>query len=317
MSSGDQDPVAVTGCAGFIGTNLVSHLLDEGRVVVGVDSLTDIVSPSRGRRARLSALLSRPGFSFHEADIGDSEAQSAIASCGRVVNLAGLSGQSQSWGHRDEYRRVNDLAATALLARCVEGGVKTFVHASTSSVYGTLVDGDELQEIRPCSPYGESKASGEVHLAGVAAASSTTLVIARLFSVYGPGQRSDMGFHRFIDAALTGRPIDVHDHGGLGRDFTYVDDVVSALGAMLSPTFPAGIYNVASGRKVSLDRVLEIIDEQIGRTAERHMVPTPVGLQISTHAAIAKLTNACGWMPQMEIDEGIARQISWQRSVGP
>jgi nucleoside-diphosphate-sugar epimerase len=316
VSSRAREPVAVTGCAGFIGTNLVARLLDEGRVVVGVDSLADIVYPSGGRRARLADLLGRSGFSFLEADIGASEAQSVIASCGRVVNLAGLSGQSQSWGHRDEYHRVNDLAASTLFARCVEEGVKTFVHASTSSVYGTLVDGDENQEIRPCSPYGESKASGEAHLADAAAAALTRLVIARLFSVYGPGQRSDMGLYRFIDVGLTGRPIDVHDHGGLGRDFTYVDDVVSALVAMLNPTFPGGIYNVASGRKVSLNRALEIIDEQIGRTAERHMVPTPVGLQISTHAAITKLTDACGWMPQMEIDEGIARQVSWQRSVG-
>ena len=315
MSALDPRPVGVTGAAGFIGRAVVGELLARGERVVAIDSMTEIVYPSAGRRARLAHLLGHPNLSYLEADISDPAARRALASCARVINLAGLSGQRQSWEHPEEYHRVNAVAAAELFESCTASGVEVVVHASTSSVYGPVVEGDEEQPIRPCSPYGESKAAGEVLLRSAALGSSTRLVIARLFSVYGPGQRSDMGIHGFVEAALAGGPLLVHDHDQIGRDFTYVDDVAGAMLAMLDPSFPEGSYNVASGRRVPLARVFEIIESALAVPLDRRLVPMPAGLQISTHASIAKLLAASDWAPKVTIEDGIMRQIADQRSL--
>ena len=126
-----QGPVSVTSCAGFIGINMVTRLIDEVREILGVDFVTDIVYPSDGCLARLLAVRARSGFTFLSADFADERAQWAIATSTQVVNLARWSGQSQSWEYVDEYRRVYDLAATALFERCIESGVERFVQAST------------------------------------------------------------------------------------------------------------------------------------------------------------------------------------------
>jgi nucleoside-diphosphate-sugar epimerase len=305
--------VGIAGCAGFIGNCVVRHFLDAGFRVVGVDDFCEDLYPSIHRRVAIDNLRAHPNFTFIEHDLLNG-VPDELLDVDVVINLAGLPGQSRSWEIPDRYFSINVVLAQMLYNAVIASGVRKFIHASTSSVYGEIVDGDESQPINPCSPYGSTKAEAERRLQEMED-QSCSLVILRLFSVYGPGQRDDMGFFRIIDAGLKGDIAEIHDRSGLARDFTFVEDVATAFEAASISSFPAGIYNVASSDPVSLGDVVSIISESLNEKLLVKSIPTPRGLQTRTSGDSSKFRSVSTWHPRMSLSKGIELQIAWQRCL--
>src|SRR4051794_15053281 len=212
--------ILVTGAAGFIGHRLCTRLLDDGHAVTGVDCFLAASYDPAVKRAAVAPLRAMPGFTFVQADLrGDDPPLDGVDT---VVHLAAMPGL-QAGAQADAAYESCNVDATRRLARAIaRAGVGTVVHASTSSVYGAVADGDEQQPTRPISAYGRSKLAAERTMLDAGA------VVLRYFSVYGPGQRPDMAYHRFCEAMIEGRPITVHGDGRQERANTYVDDVVAA-----------------------------------------------------------------------------------------
>ena len=272
----------VTGAAGFIGSHLSDRLLADGYAVVGIDSFEDYY-PRAIKEANLAGARANPAFMLHEANILDLAAEAApggpeasgvdgsalaalLRDCACVYHVAAQAGVRASWGSSFEvYTRNNVLATQQLLEACVAAAVPKVIYASSSSVYG---DQDELplredMVPRPRSPYGVTKLAGE-HLCGLYHANHGLDAVAlRFFTVYGPRQRPDMGFHKFITAMLKGREIVIYGDGTQTRDFTYVDDIVEGL--VLAQKAPAGaVMNLGGGNRVSLLEAIATLGELAG-----------------------------------------------------
>jgi nucleoside-diphosphate-sugar epimerase len=244
--------VVVTGAAGFIGSHLAEALLDQGREVVGIDAFTGQVPPAE-KWANLSSLLDRPGFELHRLDLATAEIGPLLEGAAAVLHQAAQPGVRTSFGQRfASYPHNNVLATQRLLEACVRAEVPRLVFASSSSVYGDAPSYPTTEEsrTRPLSPYGVTKLAAEQLCQAYARPnlSEMTVAILRYFTVYGPRQRPDMAFRRFIEAALAGRTIVVYGDGGQTRDFTYVDDVVRAnLLAMTAPVEARPSTSAAAG----------------------------------------------------------------------
>jgi nucleoside-diphosphate-sugar epimerase len=303
--------VAVAGCAGFIGQHITKHLLERGISVVGADNFCEDLYEATDRRRAIEQMRQLANFEFYEADLLDS-IPPAFYECPVWINMAGLAGQARSWQIPERYERANVDLAVALFEGAQSASVRRFVHASTSSVYGEFAEGDETQVFDPCSPYGTTKVEAEGALTKIATG-DTDLVILRFFSVYGPGQRSDMGFYKIIEAALRGDEVPVHDRPGLMRDFTYVADVAEAVIAVMDAEVTPWIYNVASSDPTSLDEALAIIEELTGGQMRRRMIETPHGLQTRTSGDTTRLRTATSWRPSTNLRTGLENQVAWQR----
>ncbi len=305
--------VAVAGCAGFIGQHVTAHLLARGISVVGADNFCEDLYEADDRRRAIDEMRGVANFELTETDLLTSIPE-GFSECDVWINMAGLAGQARSWEIPARYESANVDLALALFEAAQRHNVTRFVHASTSSVYGEFAEGDETQEFDPCSPYGTTKVEAEGVLAK-ASHGANDLVILRFFSVYGPGQRTDMGFYKIIEAALQGQEVPVHDRPGLMRDFTYVADVADAVLAVMDPAVGASIYNVASSDPTSLDEALAIIDELTGHAMKRRMVATPHGLQTRTSGDTQRLRSATSWRPSTSLRQGLENQVAWQRSL--
>ena len=305
----------VTGCAGFIGSHLSERLLADGHRVAGVDCFTDYYArPVKERN--LAPAKNHPHFTFHDTDLSADRLADAVAGADVVFHLAGMPGLNRSWTDFDGYARHN-LTATQRLLDAVKaaGGVRKFVYVSTSSVYGRYASGDEMLPTRPSSPYGVTKLAGE-NLARVYHDEfGVPTVVLRYFSVYGPRQRPDMGYHLFIDAVLKGNPIKLTGDGLQVRGNTYVSDCVDATIAAGMHALPGETFNVGGGELTTVIDVIRKIERIAGRPAiiERH--PNRKGDQIATGADVGKLARHLGWKPTTSLDEGLAEQIAWQRAA--
>jgi nucleoside-diphosphate-sugar epimerase len=193
-------------------------------------------------------------------------------------------------------------------------GLRRFLYVSTSSVYGRYASGDETLPTRPISPYGVTKLAAENLCKAHAEEHGLPLVILRYFSVYGPRQRPDMGYHRFIRAMLTGEPIVVYGDGQQVRGNTYVADCVEATLASVA-ALPGEVYNIGGGEAVPVWEVLRKLEILIGRKAAVRREPARPGDQRSTSADTGKLHRHLGWQPRIGLDEGLARQVAWQRAT--
>jgi UDP-glucuronate 4-epimerase len=310
-----QGHVVVTGVAGFIGSHLAEALVERGHEVVGIDCFTPAYPPA-AKRANLERLLASPSFRLVEGDLVTLALDAWLEGASVVFHQAAQPGVRASWG-RDFaiYVHHNILGTQCLLEALARTGVPRLVAASSSSVYGDAPVYPTTEEsiTRPVSPYGVTKLASE-HLClayarpGVAEVSVATL---RYFTVYGPRQRPDMAFRRFLDAAYAGRPITVYGDGEQTRDFTHVDDAVQAnLLAMTAPIHAEAI-NVGGGRRVTLNEVLELVGQVTGRRLTIERAPAQAGDARHTGADGTRAEALLGYRPQVSLEDGLAGQAAW------
>ena len=304
----------VTGCAGFIGSHLTEHLLAAGHRVAGVDCFTDYY-PRPVKERNLSGLRSHPAFTFHDLDLSRDPLGDAVGGAEVVFHLAAMPGLVRSWTDFDAYNR-NNLVATHRLLEAVKGrAMKKFVYVSTSSVYGKYASGDETLPTRPSSPYGITKLAGEQLTRVYLDEFAVPAVVLRYFSVYGPRQRPEMGYHLFINAVLEGKPIMLTGDGLQVRGNTYVADCVEATARAGFDALPGEVFNVGGGELTTVIEVIRKIERLAGKPAviERH--PPRKGDQLATGADVTKLWRHLGWKPTTSLDEGLTKQIEWQRTL--
>lgn len=305
----------VTGAAGFIGSHLCEALVARGFAVTGVDCFTDYYDPARKRR-NLEGLTAGTGFRLLELDLSRDDLAALPADPRFVFHQAAQPGVRASWGKEfAEYTRHNVLATQRLLERYKGSKAERVVVASSSSVYGDAerLPTGEGDLPRPYSPYGVTKLAAE-HLALLYARNFGVPAVAlRYFTVYGPRQRPDMGFHRFIAALLARRAISVYGDGEQTRDFTFIADAVEANLAAAEKGVAGRAYNIGGGSRVSVNHVLAAL----GRLAAiepivEHGPPQP-GDPRDTGADIARARADLSWSPGVALEDGLARQLTWQK----
>jgi nucleoside-diphosphate-sugar epimerase len=303
----------VTGAAGFIGSHLSSALLDRGAEVTGLDCFTDYY-PRALKEANLAVNQHRQGFRFVETRIQDADLPRLLAGVTHVFHLAAQAGVRKSWGRDFRVYSDNNVdASQQLLEACVGRPLQKFVYASSSSIYGDNVSIPmrETAVPQPVSPYGVTKLAAEqlcylYHVNhGVPTAS------LRYFTVYGPRQRPDMGFHRFISAAIAGDPITLYGDGEQTRDFTFVHDIVAATVAAGDRGVPGRAYNIGGGSRVSINQVLEIIGRLSGRPLDVRREPAQKGDMRDTFADTSLARTDLGFVPTVSLEEGIAAEYRW------
>ena len=317
--------ILVTGAAGFIGSHVAHALLDRGDAVIGVDNVNSYYDV-RLKRARLQRLLERDGFTLHEVDISDREgfgAALAGSDIRRVVHLAAQAGVRHSLEHPFDYVDANLAGHMVILEFCRhKENFEHLVYASSSSVYGgnTKLPFAETDPVdTPVSLYAATKRANELmsysyaHLYGLA---QTGL---RFFTVYGPWGRPDMAMWRFADAIFAGRPIHVFNHGDMHRDFTYIDDIVAGVIAALDTpaSNPGGpphkLYNIGNHRSEALLDMIAMLEQAIGKKAEKQMEPMQPGDVKETFADISAIQRDLGFQPRTRIEEGVPKFIAWYR----
>ncbi len=305
----------VTGVAGFIGSHLAERLLAEGHEVRGIDCFTDYYDV-RIKRENLSGLLEHDRFEFVGESLVDTDLGALLDGVEVVFHQAAQAGVRASWGsHFDEYVDHNVRATQRLLEASRGRALRRFVYASSSSVYGETRELPMREEhpTRPVSPYGVTKLAGENLCLLYRREAAIPAVCLRYFTVYGPRQRPDMAFHRFIRAALRGEPIEVYGNGTQTRDFTYIDDAVAANVAAASYDGDEAVFNIGGGQRASINRVLDIIGSHPGTTLDVRYRDRQPGDVTHTYADVTRARNELGFEPRVGLEDGIAREVEWVR----
>jgi nucleoside-diphosphate-sugar epimerase len=305
----------VTGAAGFIGSHLCEHLLRLGHEVRGVDAFIPYYPPEVKRR-NLAGSQDHPRYRFTPLDLRTGQIDPVLEGAEVVFHIAAMPGLTASWTDFDLYQSCNVTATQRLLEALRRSAprLNRLVYASTSSVYGRFASGDETLPTKPVSPYGVTKLAGEHLCRAYADAYGLPVVALRYFSVYGPRQRPDMGYHKFMRALLDGRPVTVYGDGQQVRGNTYVDDCVAATVAAVGAQ-PGELYNVGGGEAATLRDVLHRIEAIAGRRFEVRQEAARAGDQRYTFADTTKLRTHFGWEPRTGLDEGLARQWDWHRGT--
>jgi nucleoside-diphosphate-sugar epimerase len=300
----------VTGAAGFVGSHLCTHLLEQGDDVVGIDAMTDFYDVALKER-NLAALTAWDSFSLHRLDLLDAPLRHLLDGAEVVFHLAGQPGVRPSWGSEFAiYAQRNIMATQRLLEALRDVPVRKIVFASSSSVYGDAESYPTAETVRPrpVSPYGVTKLAAE-HLCQLYRANfGTPTASLRLFTVYGPGQRPDMAFSRLIGAALRGDCFPLYGDGRQTRDFTYVADVTSAMRAAALSGW-TGVANIGGGSRTSLVEVIRIVASLAGREVKAERRPPQPGDVRDTAADTAVARRAFGYVPAVPLAEGLARMV--------
>jgi UDP-glucuronate 4-epimerase len=324
----------VTGAAGFIGYHTAERLLARGERVVGLDNLNDYYDV-RLKEARLARLRGRPGFTFHRVELADRNGMEGIFASERpevVIHLAAQAGVRYSLTNPHVYAESNLTGFLHVLEGCRQHPVAHLVYASTSSVYGAnaaMPFAESQPADHPITLYAATKRANELmahsysHLYGIPTSG------LRFFTVYGPWGRPDMALFLFTKAILDGKPIDVHNEGRMKRDFTYVADIVEGVvrvsdhAATADPEWdgkaprpassvaPWRIYNIGNGRPASLMRYIDVLEECLGRKAERRLLPMQPGDVPDTWADVSLLEETVSYRPATRIEEGVRNFVEW------
>jgi nucleoside-diphosphate-sugar epimerase len=303
----------VTGVAGFIGSTLAQRLCDDGADVIGIDCFTDYY-PRAIKERNLSALREHSLFKFVESSIQTADLDGLLADRTHVFHLGAQAGVRKSWGRDFSIYVVNNIEATQiLLEACTKRILKRFVYASSSSVYGDCVALPMREDAlpQPVSPYGVTKLAAEQLCYLYHANYGLPTVSVRYFTVYGPRQRPDMGFHRFLRATLRGEPITVYGDGEQTRDFTFVGDAVSATIAAATQGIPGRVYNIGGGSRVTINEVFQMIARVTGRQPVIVADAAQMGDMRHTYADTWLARTDLGFIPTVTLEDGLAAEYRW------
>jgi UDP-glucose 4-epimerase len=303
----------VTGAAGFIGSHLSAALLDRGAEVTGIDCFTDYY-PRFIKEMNLGVNAAKPGFHFIGGSLQSADLAALLEGKTHVFHLAAQAGVRKSWGSDFRIYTDNNVDATQrLLEACVGLPLHRFVYASSSSVYGDNVSIPMREDAlpQPVSPYGVTKLAGEQLCYLYHANCHVPTTSVRYFTVYGPRQRPDMAFHRFIRAALRGDPITLYGDGEQTRDFTFVSDAVAATVAAGDRGGLGRAYNVGGGSRVSVNRLFEIIGRIHGKPLQIRREPEQKGDMRDTFADTTRARADLGFTPQVTLEQGLEAEYRW------
>lgn len=309
--------ILVTGAAGFIGSAVVTALSALGHKVVALDGLLDGLYPSAEKIDRFGIISTLPGVTPIHADLRYDDLSVIPDSVTHVINEAAMPGLGLSWQNFDLYAGCNVNALARLIEHSSSWDLERFVQISTSSVYGKNAVGNEQQPLLPLSPYGATKLAAEYLALAHWRDSSFPAVILRYFSVYGPGQRPDMAYRKFIDKALKGETITIYGSGEQSRSNTYLDDCVSATISALWSGETGDIYNISGGQERTINEALAIIEAEVGRPLHIERIDPARGDQERTFGDSTKARNELGFGQSTLLEEGLARQVAWQRTLEP
>jgi UDP-glucuronate 4-epimerase len=314
----ERETIMVTGAAGFIGFHLSRRLLEAGSRVIGVDNLNPYYDVSL-KRSRLDILRGYPDFVFYGEDIKNFNGLQTIFethAIDKVCNLAAQAGVRHSLKDPFSYQKSNLEGFLNLLELARAVGLRNFVYASSSSVYGNNTKVPFSVEDRvdtPISLYAATKKANELiahaysHLYGIPCTG------LRFFTVYGPWGRPDMALFLFTDAILKGNPIDVYNYGKMRRDFTYIDDIVDGTMAAVNRPVPYELFNLGNANSVELMTFIAIVEETLGQKAKKNMLPIQPGDVPETAADIETSRIHLGFEPKVPLREGIRRFMEWYR----
>ena len=305
--------VVVTGAAGFIGSHLSESLLADGHEVTGVDAFTDYYARAT-KEANLEACRGHRSFRLLEGRLQDMDLRPVLEGAGQVFHLAAQAGVRASWGREFAHYTDHNVLGTQRLLEAARAAVTPrVVCASSSSVYGDAATLPLREDARcqPVSPYGVSKLAAE-HLGILYERNFGLPVVSlRYFTVYGPRQRPDMAFHRFLKAARDGGPIHVYGDGGQTRDFTFVSDIVAATRAAADRGKPGSVYNVGGGERIALRDVLTRIEDVTGRSLTVIRDEVQKGDMRDTFADTTAARRDLGFRSTVPLDEGLRREWQW------
>jgi len=308
----------VTGAAGFIGSTLTERLLADGADVVGIDCFTDYY-PRAIKERNLSGPLAHANFRFVESRIQEVDLPALLKDRTHVFHLAAQAGVRKSWGRDFAIYTVNNIEATQSLleAACGMPALERFVYSSSSSVYGdhTPMPMREDALPQPVSPYGVSKLAAEQLCYLYFSNYGVPTVSLRYFTVYGPRQRPDMGFHKFLRATILGEPITLYGDGDQTRDFTFVSDAVGANVAAATRGVPGRVYNIGGGSRVTVNEVLQMIGRIAGRTPLITVDPVQKGDMRHTYADTSLARTDLGYAPTVGLEEGLAAEYRWLAGI--
>lgn len=309
--------ILVTGGAGFIGSAVAKKLVERGDHVVILDNFNDYYDPQL-KRDRIAVFLKGVEFKLYEGDIRDAalvEKIFANEKIEKVVHLAAMAGVRNSLDDPITYADINVNGTLILLEAARKHGVANFVYASSSSVYGKnekqpFAESDSVD--MPISPYAASKKADELFAHVWSHVYKLPTTGLRFFTVYGPWGRPDMALGIFTKNIFEEKSIEVNNYGKMSRNFTYVDDIVSGVLTTLDTNLSYGILNIGGDTENTLLEFIEEIEKNVGKKAEKKMMPLPAGDVVSTIADISKL-RALGWAPTTRIDVGIKNFVDWYR----
>ena len=307
----------VTGAAGFVGSSLSEELVRLGHQVVGIDCFIDYY-PRICKEDNLEELKKSDRFTFVEQSILKADLQKLLSGVDAVFHLAAQAGVRASWGRDFEIYTENNIRGTQrLLEACKDIKLKKFIYASSSSVYGDTdsLPMKETDYLQPVSPYGVSMLAAE-HLVYLYWKNFKIPTISlRYFTVFGPRQRPDMAFHKFLAASLRGEPIEIYGSGEQTRDFTYISDIVSAhLPAAESPV-EGEIFNIGGGNRISMIKLIPVIEKISGEKLTILSRPTQKGDARHTYADITKAMKILHFKPTVSVQEGLEKQLTWIKAL--
>jgi len=328
--------VLITGTAGFIGNNLAMRLLERGDEVIGIDNLNDYYDVNL-KKARLERIINDKGFTEARIDLADRDAMAAVFKKHkphRVVNLAAQAGVRYSLENPHSYVDTNIVGFTNILEGCRYNDVEHLVYASSSSVYGinTKMPFSVHQNVNhPVSLYAASKKANELMAHTYSHLFNIPTTGLRFFTVYGPWGRPDMALFMFTRNIIEGKPIDVFNYGKHRRDFTYIDDIVEGVIRVLdkpaqpNPDWdsdnpdsatskaPYKIYNIGNNNTVELMHYIEVLEDCLGKKAEKNMLPLQPGDVPDTYANVDDLVNDMGYKPNTRVEDGIRNFVEWYK----
>lgn len=309
----------ITGAAGFIGSHLCERLIGDNRIVVGLDNF-DPFYDRKIKESNIKTLIKSGKFKIVEGDIRDAACVDSICKGGvdAIVHLAAKAGVRPSIADPLGYADCNINGTMVLLESAKKCGIKKFIFASSSSVYGNnkKVPFSETDNVdNPISPYAATKKACELICYTYHHLYKIDITCLRYFTVYGPRQRPDLAIHKFARLIEQGKPIPVFGDGSMMRDFTYIDDIIDGTVAAINKCEGFKIYNLGESRPIRLDELVEEIEKALGKKAIIERKPVQPGDVEKTYADVTKAREKLGYNPQTDISVGLAKFVAWMRKT--